>query len=282
VCPAAGRPRSSTSTWGRSVLQKHEGHYRFFDFAVPDAQLGIAYGLKRSSNAIDLPFPQKVSQLIERQLESPDSRRSNISLVISTSGMTGHGTPCRVKCHPLQELRERPRSSICGCPRSAPILPALTARRSSSRNSENLAASMRCPTRERSLDQSSSCTVTTANVNNDDGSTAAERWFDAHSDRTHHGRLEGVPVNGKAVTIKTVDHGASTRASTGPGGTSTVTYSFLPPHEKYAFFRLARGRSSWWSCGSTSGATHAENDSLADVNAFTISACIAAHLHELM
>jgi len=40
-------------------------------------------------------------------------------------------------------------------------------------------------------------------------------------------------VNGKAVTIKTVDHGVYQSVKV-PQGTSTVTYSFLPPHEKYA------------------------------------------------
>jgi uncharacterized membrane protein YfhO len=40
-------------------------------------------------------------------------------------------------------------------------------------------------------------------------------------------------VNGKSVTIKTVDHGVYQSVKV-PQGTSTVTYSFLPQHEKYA------------------------------------------------
>jgi uncharacterized membrane protein YfhO len=40
-------------------------------------------------------------------------------------------------------------------------------------------------------------------------------------------------VNGKAVTIKTIDHGVYQSVKV-PQGTSSVTYSFLPPHEKYA------------------------------------------------
>jgi len=56
-----------------TYLQKHEGHYRFFDFAVLTPNWGSQYGLNEL-NAIDLPFPEKFSQLIERQLD-PDSRR---------------------------------------------------------------------------------------------------------------------------------------------------------------------------------------------------------------
>jgi uncharacterized membrane protein YfhO len=39
-------------------------------------------------------------------------------------------------------------------------------------------------------------------------------------------------VNGKSVTIKTV--GGAYQSVKVPQGTSTVTYAFLPPHEKYA------------------------------------------------
>jgi uncharacterized membrane protein YfhO len=39
-------------------------------------------------------------------------------------------------------------------------------------------------------------------------------------------------VNGKSVTIKTF--GGVYQSVKVPEGTSTVTYTFLPPHEKYA------------------------------------------------
>jgi uncharacterized membrane protein YfhO len=79
--------------------------------------------------------------------------------------------------------------------------------------------------------RSSSCTVTTANVNKttvncpNGGSTLIRTEL----------MMAGwkASVNGKAVTIKTVDHGVYQSVKV-PQGTSTVTYSFLPPHEKYA------------------------------------------------
>jgi len=55
-------------------------------------------------------------------------------------------------------------------------------------------------------------------------------------------------VNGKAVTIKTVRPRCLPEGvKVAPGAPQTVTYSFLPPHEKVRHSsRLARGASSWW------------------------------------
>jgi hypothetical protein len=79
--------------------------------------------------------------------------------------------------------------------------------------------------------RSSSCTVTTmsvnkATVNCPNGATTLIRT---------ELMMAGwkAKVNGKAVTIKTVDRGTYQSVKV-PQGTSTVTYSFLPPHEKYA------------------------------------------------
>ena len=66
-------------------LQKNEGNYRFFDFAVLTPNWGSQYGLNEL-NAIDLPFPEKFSMLIERQLY-PGLTPSNQFVI--HDGMTG-------------------------------------------------------------------------------------------------------------------------------------------------------------------------------------------------
>ena len=66
-------------------LQKHEGHYRFFDFGVLSPNWGSQYGLNEL-NAIDLPFPKKFASFIQRQL-SPGLTPANQFLTLG--GITG-------------------------------------------------------------------------------------------------------------------------------------------------------------------------------------------------
>jgi len=74
--PAAGRPRSSTSTWGRSrTCKSTRVTTASFDFAVLTPNWGSQYGLNEL-NAIDLPFPQKVSP-VDRATTRPGLTPSN-------------------------------------------------------------------------------------------------------------------------------------------------------------------------------------------------------------
>ena len=210
-----------------TYLQKHEGHYRFFDFAVLTPNWGSQYGLNEL-NAIDLPFPQKFSQLIERQLD-PGLTPSNQFVI--HNGMTGMDA---MQSEIVTHFKNYEAASVkyLLMPKALPILPALTSLGVKLVFSDNLASIYEMPhPRAFFSTRSSSCTVTTANVNKTTvncpkgGSTLIRTEL----------MMAGwkASVNGKAVTIKTVDHGVYQSVKV-PQGTSTVTYSFLPPHEKYA------------------------------------------------
>jgi hypothetical protein len=210
-----------------SFLQKNEGNYRFFDFAVLTPNWGSQYGLNEL-NAIDLPFPEKFSKLIETQLY-PGLLPSNQFVI--HNGMTGM---IAQENEIVTHFKNYEAASVkyLMMPQALVILPALT----------NLGVTlaytdakvniyeMPHPTAFLST-KSSSCTVTTTNVNKavvncpNGASTLVRTELMMAGWKAY--------VNGKAVTITTVDHGVYQSVQV-PAGTSTVTYSFLPPHEKYA------------------------------------------------
>jgi hypothetical protein len=210
-----------------SYLQKNEGNYRFFDFAVLTPNWGSQYGLNEL-NAIDLPFPEKFSKLIETQLY-PGLVPSNQFVI--HNGMTGM---IAQENEIVTHFKNYEAASVkyLMMPKALVILPALTNLGVKLVFSDNIANIYQMPNPRPFLStRSSSCTVTTTNVNKavvncpHGGSTLIRTEL----------MMAGwkADVNGKAVTITTVDHGVYQSVKV-PEGTSTVTYSFLPPHEKYA------------------------------------------------
>ena len=208
-------------------LQQHEGNYRFFDFAVLTPNWGSQYGLNEL-NAIDLPFPKKFSQLIERQLY-PGLTPSNQFVI--HNGMTGMvAQEDEIVSH--FTYYEAASVKYLMMPAALVISPALTNLGVTKVFSDAKVDIYQMPDpRPFMSTRSSSCTVTTLNVD--------KASVDCPNGSSTLIRTElmmagwRARVNGEVVTIKTVDHGAYQSVKV-PQGTSTVTYSFLPPHEKYA------------------------------------------------
>jgi hypothetical protein len=210
-----------------SFLQKNEGNYRFFDFAVLTPNWGSQYGLNEL-NAIDLPFPEKFSKLIETQLY-PGLLPSNQFVI--HNGMTGmiaqeNAIVTHFKNYEAASVK------YLMMPQALVILPALTNLGVTLAYTDAKVNIYEMPHPRAFLStRSSSCTVTTTNVNKavvncpNGASTLVRTELMMAGWKAH--------VNGKAVTITTVDHGVYQSVQV-PAGTSTVTYSFLPPHEKYA------------------------------------------------
>lgn len=207
-------------------LQKHEGDYRFFDFAVLTPNWGSQYGLNEL-NAIDLPFPKKFSNFIENQL-SPGLTPAN--QFITKGGMPGMDMQMQeVVTHfaAYEGASVKYLVLITG----VPILPALTSLGVRQVFTDSLATIYEMPhPRPFISTKSSSCTVTTtsvdaASVNCPNGASSLIRTELSMTGWKAY-------VNGKSVTMTTVD--GVYQSVKVPKGASTVTYAFVPPHEKYA------------------------------------------------
>jgi hypothetical protein len=209
-----------------TFLKTHQGQDRFLDFAVITPNWGSQFGLNEL-NAIDLPFPEKFSSLIERQLY-PGLTPSNQFVI--HNGIVGLTAQENELVTHFQNY-ENASVKYLVMPTALPILPALT----------NLGVTIAFHDAKVNIYQmpkpraffsttSSSCTVTSTNVNRatvncpSGGSTLVRTELMMAGWKAF--------VNGKAVTIHTQSGVYQTIKV--PSGTSTVTYSFLPPHEKYA------------------------------------------------
>ena len=209
-----------------AFLRQHEGEDRFFDFAVLTPNWGSQYGLNEL-NAIDLPFPEKFSSLIERQLY-PGLTPSNQFVI--HDGMTGMDAQMSELVTHFKNY-EAASVKYLLLPAALPISPALTSLGVTQVYSDAKADIYQMPDPRPFLStKSSSCTVTSTNV---DAATVHCPNGGTTLIRTEL-MMAGwkASVNGKAVTIKTT--GRVYQGVKVPEGTSTVTFSFVPPHEKYA------------------------------------------------
>jgi hypothetical protein len=207
-------------------LQTHEGQYRFFDFAVLTPNWGSQYGLNEL-NAIDLPFPQKFSNLIENQL-APGLTPSNQFVI--HNGVTGMDIQMQDIVAHFAAYEDASVKYLL-MPKALVILPALTNLGVTQVFTDSLATIYEMPSPRPFISAtSSSCTVT---ATNDDAASVSCPNGGSKLIRTELSMAGWKAyVNGKSVTIKTVD--GVYQSVKVPEGTSTVTYTFLPPHEKYA------------------------------------------------
>lgn len=209
-----------------AFLQKYEGNYRFFDFAVLTPNWGSQYGLNEL-NAIDLPFPEKFSTLIETQL-SPGLTPSNQFVI--HNGMTGMIAQEDAIVSHFNNY-EAASVKFLLMPKAVPILPALTALNVKLVYSDALANIYQMPNPRPFFSMASTnCTVTSDGVNKatvqcpNSGSSLIRTELMMPGWKAY--------VNGAAVPITAVDGVYQTIKIS--QGTSVVTYSFVPPHEKYA------------------------------------------------
>jgi hypothetical protein len=209
-----------------AFLLSHQGQDRFLDFAVITPNWGSQFGLNEL-NAIDLPFPEKFSSLIERQLYPGLIPSNQFVIHNGITGLTAQENEL------VTHFKNYEAASVkyLVYPTALPILPALTSLGVTLKFHDAKVDIYEMPHPRAFFSTTSpSCTVTSTNVNkatvncSSGGSTLVRTELMMAGWKAF--------VNGKAVTLHTQSGVYQTIKV--PAGTSTVTYSFLPPHEKYA------------------------------------------------
>jgi hypothetical protein len=209
-----------------NFLRTHEGQDRFLDVAVIEPNWGSQFGLNEL-NAIDLPFPEKFSQLIENQLY-PGLTPSNQFVI--HDGITGIvAQEDELATH--FKAYEGASVKYLVMPRDIVLEPSLTVLGVIPVYADKLAAIYKLPHPRNFISTKSyACSVLSTNVDAarvtcpSGGSTLVRTELMMAGWKAY--------VNGQAVPIKTVD--GAYQSIKVPAGTSKVTYRFLPPHEKYA------------------------------------------------
>ncbi len=209
-----------------TFLRTHEGQERFLDFAVITPNWGSQYGLNEL-NAIDLPFPEKFSKLIETQLYPGLTPSNQFVIHDGIIGLTAQENELVTHFKNYEDASVK----YLVMPTGLVILPALTNLGVTPAYHDAMVNIYEMPKpRAFFSTTSSSCTVTSTSVNKaivncpSGGSTLVRTELMMAGWKAF--------VNGKAATIKT-ESGVYQTIKV-PQGTSVVTYSFLPPHEKYA------------------------------------------------
>jgi hypothetical protein len=209
-----------------NFLRTHEGQDRFLDFAVISPNWGSEFGLNEL-NAIDLPFPEKFSKLIETQLY-PGLTPSNQFVI--HGGLTGI---IAQEDELAKHFKAYEGASVkyIVMPREVALEPALTVLGVIPVYADSKAAIYKLPHARNFISTKSyACNVLSTNVDKatvncpSGGSTLVRTELMMAGWKAY--------VNGKPATIKTVD--GVYQSVKVPAGNSTVTYTFLPPHEKYA------------------------------------------------
>ena len=227
VPTAEAAKKISIDTAPISYLQTNQGEYRFLDFGILNANWASQYGLN-SLSAIDLPFPKKFSTYIQRSLFPGLTPPQQF---VIHDGLTGIELQETELADHFQAY-ENASVKYLLFPSSLTLLPALTKLgvKPVFEDTQGIATIYEMPNPRPFFSTSSSCTVTSTNpaaasVNCPSGSNVLVR---------SELQMKGwrAFVNGKDVKISTVD-GVYQTVSV-PQGTSNVTYSFTPPHEKYA------------------------------------------------
>jgi hypothetical protein len=225
--PTAESPKKITIDQAPiTFLQKNEHHYRFLDFAVLYPNWGSQYGLNELS-AVDLPFPKAFTRLLESQLYPGLTPGNQFTI---HHGLTGVEA---LESEVLSHFKAYEGASVkyLLMPQAVVINPGLTKLGVTQVFRDSLAAIYKMPNpRPFFSTKSSSCSVLSTNVSSakvtcsGNGTTLIRTELSMAGWKAY--------VNGKSVNIKVSD--GVYQAVTVPAGTSTVTYSFSPPDEKYA------------------------------------------------
>jgi hypothetical protein len=209
-----------------NFLRTHEGQDRFLDIAVIEPNWASQFGLNEL-NAIDLPFPEKFSKFIETQLY-PGLTPANQFVI--HNGITGI---IAQEDELAKHFKAYEGASVkyLVMPRGIVLEPALSVLGVMPVYADKLAAIYKLPHARNFIATTSyACSTLSRNVDSarvtcpSGGSTLVRTELMMAGWKAY--------VNGKPATIKTVD--GVYQSVKVPAGTSVVTYSFLPPHEKYA------------------------------------------------
>jgi hypothetical protein len=225
--PTAESPKQITVDQAPiTFLLDHQHHYRYLDFAVLYPNWGSEFGLNELSQ-VDLPFPEAFSKLLESQLYPGLTPQNQFTI---HHGLTGIGL---LEHEVVKHFKGYEDASVkyLMMPTSVVILPQLTKLGVTPVFEDGLVTIYRMPDpRPFFSTKDNSCTVKALGVNAatvscPNGGTTLLRT-ELFMPGWH------AYVNGHSVTIKARDGVYQTVKV--PSGTSTVTFSFLPPHEKYS------------------------------------------------
>ena len=225
--PTAESPKQITIDYAPiQYLQKNQGEERFVDFAVLYPNWGTEFGVN-SLSAIDLPFPEAFKNYIEDHLY-PGLKPGN-QFVIKDGLIGVEAMEAEVAKH--FTAYEDASVKYLLVPSSVVLSPALAKLGVTEVFHDSLATIYQMPEpRGFFSTSSSSCSVTSTG---DDEASVTCTGTGATLLRTELS-MPGwkATVNGKSATITTVD--GVYQAVKVPAGTSTVDYTFFPPHERYA------------------------------------------------
>jgi hypothetical protein len=209
-----------------TYLLKHQGHYRYLDFAVLYPNWGSQYGLNELSQ-VDLPFPEAFTKLLESQLYPGLTPGNQFTIHHGAIGVVA------LESEVIKHFKAYEGASLkyLLMPQGIVINPGLTKLGVKQVFRDSLAAIYEMPNpRPFFSTKSSSCTVHVTKVNaatvncSGSGTTLIRTELAMKGWKAY--------VNGKSVNIKVSD--GVYQAIKVPAGTSTVTYAFFPPHERYA------------------------------------------------
>jgi len=224
--PTAESPKQITIDQAPiSFLLKHQGHYRFLDFAVLYPNWGTEYGLNELSE-VDLPFPESFTKLLESQLYPGLTPGNQFTIHHGLIGV--EALEAEVVTH--FKAYEGASVKYLLMPQAVVINPGLTKLGVKQVFRDSLAAIYEMPNpRPFFTTKSATCSVKVEGVN-----AATVNCSAATTLTRTELMMDGwkAYVNGQPVDIKVSDGVYQTIAV--PAGTSTVTYTFLPAHEKYA------------------------------------------------
>jgi hypothetical protein len=204
-------------------LQRHQGEDRFVDLAVLYPNWGSEFSLS-ALNAIDLPFPERFRDLIQRQL-FPGLRPQN--------AFTRDGVPYIMKqeAELAEHLRSYEDASVkyLLAPRSLALSFELRSLGVRAVFRDQTATVYQLASTRPFFSTSSSCHSVSTNVD-----VVTVSCSKASTLLRTELSMKGwsASVNGTTTTITTVD-GVYQKVVV-PRGTTTVVYSFLPPHEHLA------------------------------------------------
>ncbi len=224
--PTAEAPKHITIDYAPiEFLQTHEGQSRFLDFDVLYPNWGSQYGLY-ALNAIDLPFPQTFANLILSQL---NPATSPVRMFFAKGGMGGAIQQEKMLVAHFKAYQAASVKYLL-MPNAVIPLPSLKKLGITKVFHDYIATIYEMPSTTPFFSSpTTGCTVSSSSLDHAT-ITCASGGTLVRSELVMAGWH--ATVNGQAVPITTTGGAYQTVAV--PSGTSTVAFTFLPPHEELA------------------------------------------------
>jgi hypothetical protein len=201
-------------------LQRHQGEDRFIDLSVLYPNWGSQFSLN-ALNAVDLPFPEAFTTLIQSQL-FPGLTPKNAFTRDRVTGIVAQENEVATHLRSYEDASVR----FLLAPRSLNLSPALRSLGVKAVFRDDTETVYQLPETRPFFSTTSPCSVTSTNVN-----LATVSCSKAATLLRTELSMKGwrASVNGKPVAITTVD-GVYQEVHV-PKGRSAIVYSFIPPNE---------------------------------------------------